>query len=289
MTNSNLTRRQLVTNGLALIGGAAALTYPSSILRLDFLSEGETQLDPGFVPFRHPLADGGGFRGGEASIALDLRNGRVRKQYSVDGVTASGHLPTHNWEEASTELYRTEKSAFQKLNALGSRHTAQLIGFNDQERTLTLPYLGPDLCVRMVQEDWSPSQDQLMQIAELYEEYRNAGLLNRNLSRPNLYWSQGRIVSADLKWVGERNLSNFAWEVQQIHLHLAQIDKSLPCLVRETFSDYPSEIVDAAFGMAGRFEWTAENRFDQQVRMERNRLLVDLISQVGGTEIEMFA
>lgn len=280
-----ITRRRLIGLGMMAVGAESAANFlklNSGLGKFHWL--GGT--DKEFEVFLHPFAreDGTGFRGGEASIAINLQKQLVRKRFALNAITSSGHPPRHTSEEDLSRYYHREKACLQKLNQLGSEHAPRLVAFDDATQTLTLPYLGPDLCVRMIRDGWRPSNHHLQQIAQMYDEFRQAGFLYRNASRPNFYWNPetDKMIASDFRSAKARVLSDFVFEVHQIHLYLPTIHPRLPGMLRETFSDFPEKVVALAFDTAAQFTWDDKSRFDRELRRAREAHLIGELSRVVG-------
>lgn len=241
---------------------------PLSFLNLDTPSELMPFIHPFNLAFHAPTETSATIIrppiGENAAVYFDEIRKTIKRVYGTGFLTVGGLPPVDNDSTSLFELYSREKQAYSVLHGIQSAYIARKTHFDDRSQTMTMPYLGPDLLIRSVQQGWKPTPSHLEQIVEMYAEYRQVGFFKLNTSRPNLYLdeSNNKLVAADFKWFKPRNLYQLTHELHMLHRDTLVLSPDLPRMLQPTFDDFSTDIVEKSY------QWLEKNplkdRFDFQ-------------------------
>lgn len=268
-----LTRRQCLK--AAAVGGASFIFAP---LNFDF----GTDIISNFEVFRHPhaapvqiqtasqtvttftLGEGGG-------IFLDRGRQLIKKVYAQDVVCVGGAVSSkYNAPLYHDYFYEHEKKAYKALKSMGSRYVPDQISFNDEERSITMSCHGNDLLMNF-ERGWVAEEHHLEQIAEMANEYRQAGFFKRNICASNLIYDQAndRLRAIDFKFVVPRTNEALAQEIQHHHLLLRKINPNLPQQLQATFVDFSETYVQAYSEISHKlYTENKVNEHDHELRLQ---------------------
>ncbi|MGE3759017.1 MAG: hypothetical protein AB7H97_14745 [Pseudobdellovibrionaceae bacterium] len=220
------TRRQVLKfSGMSALIGAVPLGF--KFLAPDILSR--------FVPFSHRDL------GEDVAVAIDKDFRLVKRSFGPDVINVGGRKSIH--PHHAEMFYSNEKRAYELLQGIKSPYIAKNVKFNDADRSMIMPYLGPDL-FSLGSLKWQPSH--VISIERMYEEYFELGIFKGNISRPNLFLSEDgtHFIANDFKWIRERREKSFIYEVHLLNAMSAKIPMiDFAEKVRYTFYEFDPELV----------------------------------------------
>lgn len=246
----DLQRRQYLK---AAAFGAASFILGAPILGRPFPFRDADQ----FKLFRHPLAKPykWDLQTGEVLVSTLGEGGSilmhpvkrvVKKIYAQDAICVGGTKPFYNYPHSHWFFYESEKEVYTKLIASGSRYIPRDIAFNDEEQSITMPYLGEDLFTLLRRGQWQPREHHLQQIVDMANEYRSVGIFKRNICPSNLFLDSksDRLIAIDFKYSVSRVSQHLPQEIQHHHFLLKSLDSGLPAQLATTFSDFSADLVN---------------------------------------------
>ena len=106
--------------------------------------------------------------------------------------------------------------------------TPRLVDYNEEDRSITLEYYGPDL----LQQNYSGMNIE-DQIIDVYRHFRDVGVYKYNGARANMSRNGNQLIIFDFKWMTKRRQLTKQCAEYEIYTWLSKINQDLIPILKE--------------------------------------------------------